>query len=311
MKLAVIGAGYWGAHLVRNFASLGVLDSICDLNSSRAAAIAFKYGARSASSYDEILYDDSIQAVVVATPAATHYSLARQALLAGKDVFVEKPMTLCTSHSSELINLAERDQRVLMVGHLLKYHPAVLKLKEIIDAGELGEIQYIYSNRLNLGKVRREENALWSFAPHDISVILYLLGDRVPLEVVATGGNYLQRNIADVTVSSMLFENGIRAHIFVSWLHPYKEQKLVVIGSRAMAAFDDLAPSDKLRVFSRNIEEKNGDFLVHQPVLRALPYRQSEPLREECTHFISCVRNRSTPLSDGYDGLRVSLVLER
>src|SRR5579863_1782102 len=244
MKLAVVGAGYWGINLVRVFHRLGVLGQICDF-SSRLEQLAVDYpDVRADASYQAVLDDPSLDAVVIATPAETHYELAKQALLAGKDVMVEKPMTLRCEETEDLIEMAESRRRILMVGHLLEYHPAVTRLQSLVEQGELGRIEYIYSNRLNLGKVRREENAFWSFAPHDISVILLLL-KRLPIQVTATGGTYLQPNIADVTVSTMLFDRGVRAHVFVSWLHPYKEQRLVVVGERGMAVFDDVCKTNK------------------------------------------------------------------
>jgi len=240
MQIAVIGAGHWGINLVRIYRQLGVLSKVCDFSAERLAQIAAQFpGLEIAGSIDSVLSDPAIDAVVIATPAETHYSIARQALLAGKDVYVEKPITLHCDEAEMLTNMAERLGRILMVGHLLEHHPAIIRLQELVEQGELGRLEYIYSNRLNLGKVRREENALWSFAPHDISVILLLL-KSMPIQVTATGGTYLQPNIADVTVSTMLFDRGVRAHLFVSWLHPYKEQKLVVVGERRMAVFDDV-----------------------------------------------------------------------
>jgi len=309
MKIAVTGTGYWGVNLARVFKELGVLECICDINEVRLAELAQKYGVRSTNSYESVLGDASIDAVVIATPAITHHELARKALLAGKDVFVEKPITLQAADCEELIGIADRGNRLLMVGHLLLYHPAVLALKRLVDAGGIGKPQYLYSNRLNLGKVRREENALWSFAPHDISVILSLLGDRLPVSVSTTGGNYIQPGVADVTVSHLLFENDVRAHIFVSWLHPFKVQQLVVVGSDAMAAFDDVA-ANKLSLYTKNIELKNGQYVVDRPQATPISFDPAEPLKAECQHFIDCVARRMVPRSDGWNGLRVLQVLE-
>ena len=308
MKLAVVGTGYWGVNLVRNFAELSTLACVCDIDFQKAKQISLKYGGRACFCLEEVLH--SVDAVVIATPAPTHHQLARQALLAGKDVFVEKPITLRCAECEDLIEIAERKRLVLMVGHLLLYHPAITRLREIVGSGKLGDIEYIYSNRLNFGKVRRQENALWSFAPHDISVILYLLDGELPLQVSAVGGTYLQPNIADVTVSHMLFDRGIRSHIFVSWLHPYKEQRLVVVGSKAIMAFDDLATGSKLQLFNKNISIKNGQFVTKKPVGTPVPYEEEEPLTAECRHFIHCIETRQNPLSDGRDGLRVLSVLE-
>jgi UDP-2-acetamido-3-amino-2,3-dideoxy-glucuronate N-acetyltransferase len=230
--------------------------------------------------------------------------------LAGKDVLVEKPLCLSIEEGKELVAIAREKQRILMVGHLLWYHPAVRKLKELIDEGELGRIQYIYSNRLNLGKIRREENILWSFAPHDISVILGLLGE-MPDAVTAQGGNYLHDKIADVTVSLLSFSSGVKAHIFVSWLHPYKEQKLIVVGDRQMAVFDDLESESKLVLYPHSIRWKN-----HQPVpdraeKRLVRLDLLEPLQAECLHFLECIKTRRSPRTDGVEGLRVLTVLQQ
>jgi UDP-2-acetamido-3-amino-2,3-dideoxy-glucuronate N-acetyltransferase len=310
MKLAVVGAGYWGANLIRVFHSLGVLDSICESNGARALELAALYpGVRVQLSINAILDDSSVGAVVIATPAVTHYALARQALRAGKDVFVEKPMTLRSGDTERLLGMAESSGRVLMVGHLLEFHPAILRLQELIGEGRLGRIEYIYSNRLNLGKVRREENALWSFAPHDISVVLLLL-NQMPIQVTAAGGTYLQPNVADVTVSTMLFGGGTRGHIFVSWLHPYKEQKLVIVGEKGMAVFDDVAKTDKLQLFDKRIDLVGGQFVVERPVGTPVEFPADEPLMAECRHFLECVKTRRTPRTDGYDAWRVLRVLE-
>jgi UDP-2-acetamido-3-amino-2,3-dideoxy-glucuronate N-acetyltransferase len=310
MKLAVIGAGYWGANLIRVFKQLGVLDRICESSARRVEEIAAIHSAVPVeSSYDAVLDNSAIDAVAIATPAESHYALARQALRAGKDVFVEKPMTLHSGETEELTALAEDSGRILMVGHLLEFHPAILRLAQLIDEGYLGRIEYIYSNRLNLGKVRREENALWSFAPHDISVILLLL-KQMPIQISATGGTYLQPNVADVTVSTMLFDRGTRAHLFVSWLHPYKEQKLVIVGEKRMAVFDDVRKTDKLQVFDKRIDLVDGQFVVERPVAQSIAFPADEPLSAECRHFVECVEQRKTPKTDGHDAWRVLRVLE-
>jgi UDP-2-acetamido-3-amino-2,3-dideoxy-glucuronate N-acetyltransferase len=245
----------------------------------------------------------------VAAPAEQHHALAGQALRAGKDVFVEKPLALRVADAEELIELARRRKRILMVGHILEYHPAVLKLKELVHGGELGEIHYLYSNRLNLGKVRKEENILWSFAPHDISVLLLLVG-AVPEWASTVGQHYLQHEVADVTMTCLGFPGKVRAHVFVSWLHPYKEQKLVVIGSRKMAVFDDVAKEGKLKIFDKGIEWKNGLPVTRQTAESTLFFPEIEPLREELAHFVECVRSRRSPRTDGDNGLRVLRVLD-
>jgi UDP-2-acetamido-3-amino-2,3-dideoxy-glucuronate N-acetyltransferase len=257
-----------------------------------------------------ILQDPGIQAVVVVTPAATHYSLAREALLADKDVFVEKPLCLEEHQAAELVALAAEKHRILMVGHLLRYHPALVRLLELVEAGELGRVYYIYSNRLNLGKIRHEENILWSFAPHDISVILTLAGET-PQSIVCRGGNYLNESIADVTISMLEFSSGLRAHIFVSWLHPYKDQRLIVVGDRKMAVFNDLAPlKEKLVLYPHEIEWRNHVPTPKKAMAMSVEIESSEPLRLECQHFLNCVISREQPLTNGEEGWRVLRVLK-
>lgn len=309
-SVAVIGCGYWGKNLVRNFSQLGVLKAVFDADSDRARQVVGSGETPIAPSVEAVLASD-VDAVVIATPAETHYQLVKQALEAGKDVFVEKPLCLTAMEGQELVKLAEDRKRILMVGHLLWYHPAILRLKELIDAGELGRLQYIYSNRLNLGKIRREENILWSFAPHDLSVIVGLVGE-MPSEVQAQGGNYLHQNIADVTVSLLAFPSGVKAHVFVSWLHPFKEQKLVVVGDRKMAVFDDMEePSRKLVLYPHSIDWKNQLPVPSKAEGQPQVLPVVEPLRAEAEHFLECVQARRRPRTDGAEGLRVLSVLER
>jgi len=310
-RVAVIGCGYWGKNLVRVFHELGSLAAVCDSSEQSLASCRTLYpDCPTVSSYEELLADPSIDAVAIATPAETHVSVAKAALNAGKDVFVEKPLALDVASGQQLIDLAKRKEAILMVGHLLWYHPAVLKLKECVHAGELGRIQYIYSNRLNLGKIRREENILWSFAPHDLSVILGLLGE-MPDYVMAQGGNYLHKQIADVTMSCFSFPSGKQAHIFVSWLHPFKEQKLVVVGEKKMAVFDDLEKENKLKLYPHTIEWKGQVPVVHKADAQNVPLESHEPLRAECEHFLECLRSRKSPRTDGEEALRVLTVMQK
>ena len=307
-NIAVIGFGYWGKNLVRNFHQLGALRAICDVDRSRAEATRSNYPDVDFYHHiDQCLTNDTIDAVVIASPAVTHHEVAKAALLAGKDVFVEKPLALNVSDGKELIDLAANQQRMLMVGHILQYHPAIHKLKELIHRGELGRIEYFYSNRLNIGKFRTEENILWSFAPHDVSVMLSLLNEK-PTAVVCQGGNYLNGNIADVTISQFTFANGARAHIFVSWLHPFKEQRLVVIGSEKMAVFDDTA-ENKLLVYPHEVKWIDRIPTAMKADAVVIPVADDEPLRLECQHFLDCITNRQRPLTDGHEGLRVLEVL--
>lgn len=310
IPVACVGSGYWGKNLARNFNSLGALRVICDSDPNRAQEIGSKFpGLTITGSFAQVLADPDIMGVAIATPAETHGRLVREALAAGKHVLVEKPLCLSVQEGEDLVALARQNQKVLMVGHLLWYHPAVLKLKELVSSGELGRIRYIYSNRLNLGRIRREENILWSFAPHDISVILGLLGE-MPESVQAQGGNYLHARIADVTVSLFSFPSGVKAHVYVSWLHPFKEQKLVVVGERKMAVFDDTEKEDKLVLYPHAIEWKD-----HLPVARKaegepVAHERTEPLREECSHFLRCVERGQVPRTDGEEALRVLRVLD-
>ncbi len=308
--VAVIGCGYWGKNLIRNYHGLGALKLICDKNEAALAEFGRQYaGVETCIALADVLTRKDIAGVVISSPAETHFSMAREALLAGKHVFVEKPLTLHGAESEELIALATERKKILMVGHLLQYHPVFRRLKQMASAGELGRINYIYSHRLNLGKIRREENILWSFAPHDISMILSLAEEQ-PESVITTGGNYLHQKIADVTTTLLEFPSGLRAHIFVSWLHPFKDQKLVVVGDRKMAVFDDTQPwNDKLLLYPHEIQWKN-----HMPVpTKAEPERvdipEEEPLRQECRHFLECLANGTEPITDGKEGLRVLNIL--
>lgn len=305
--IAVLGCGGWGRNIVRTLSKLNAVSAVVDPSEGgRAAAKELAPNAVVHESPEAVLSDPTIEAVMIATPAETHYAMARAAMEAGKHVFVEKPLTIDVGQARDLVRRSNEAGRVLMVGHLLEYHPAILKLKSMIDAGELGKIRYVISNRLNLGKIRTEENALWSFAPHDIAVILRLVGSS-PIEVVATGGAYVSANIADVTVTQLLFADGVRSHIFVSWLHPFKEQKLVVVGSKKMASFDDVAK--KLVVYDQRVDWQEGQPVPVKGEGVEVDYGSAEPLMEECQHFIDCVRAGRAPRTDGASGVRVLQVL--
>jgi UDP-2-acetamido-3-amino-2,3-dideoxy-glucuronate N-acetyltransferase len=308
-RVAVIGCGYWGRNLVRNYHELGALAAVADADAARAAEFAKTTGVPTLS-FEEILADSGIEALAIATPAALHARQAMDALAAGKDLFIEKPLALSVGDAEEVEARAEQAGRILMVGHLLQYHPAFLRLKELVDEGRLGRLQYVYSNRLNLGKIRREENVIWSFAPHDISMILALAGEA-PEDVETVAVCYLHKAVADVTTTHLSFGNGINAHVFVSWLHPFKEQKLVVVGDAGMAVFDDgQGWNEKLVVYPHRIDWLNGlprpAKAEGQPV--AVP--EGEPLKLECQHFLDCVASRERPRTDGAEGLRVLRVLE-
>lgn len=307
MSIAVVGCGYWGKNLVRNFNELGALQMICDATpNGRTLAQELAPTAQIVSDFQQVLMSD-VKGVAIATPAETHYSLVAQAIQAGKDVFVEKPLALTYEEGAHLVELAKQHQRMLAVGHVLEYHPAILKLRELVESDELGKVQYIYSNRLSLGKIRREENILWSFAPHDVAVILRLMGS-VPFQVVACGGNYIQPNIADVTITNMLFNNGVRAHIHVSWLHPFKEQRLVVIGSKKMASFDDVAK--KLVLYDQRVDVKEGEPIPVKGEGEEIAFAADEPLRLECQAFLDSIATRVPAITDGESGLDVLNVLQ-
>jgi predicted dehydrogenase len=317
VRVAVVGAGEWGKNHVRTFAQLrgARLVSVCDLDEARLARIRSQHpGVRTTGDYGEVVRDRSIEAVVIASWASKHYEQARSALEAGKHVLVEKPMTLSAAEAEELVQAARRAGRCLMVGHLLLYHPAVVKMKELVTSGEVGELFYLYSQRLNLGTVRRDENALWSFGPHDVAVALHLFGAE-PDVVTAKGEAYLQKGIADVVFVTLHFPRKKMAHIHLSWLDPHKIRRTTLVGSRKMVVFDDMEPTDKVRIYDKGVDVRPqydsyedylhlrfGDILI--PHIGA-----AEPLREECRHFLDRIRDGGPPLSDGAHGLQVVRVL--
>jgi len=311
--LALVGAGYWGKNLARNFQALGALHTLCD----RSAELLATYGAdfaavRKTGSFDDVLADPAVTKVAIAAPAVLHHRLAKAALLAGKDVYVEKPLCLDIAEAEELVALAGQHGRILMVGHLLQYHPCVTELQRLVGQGELGRVQYITSNRLNLGKIRQEENSLWSFAPHDISVILSLVGHQLPQQVRCTGESYLTPRVADTTLTTLRFADNVRAHVYVSWLNPFKEQKLTVVGSRGMVVFDDTKPwKEKLAMHRDYLTWSDGRVPTPnkaEAVMLVVP--EQEPLREECRHFLDCCRDRTSARTDGREGVRVLQVLK-
>ena len=308
--ISLAGLGYWGKNILRNLYNMGVINIACDSDKRIISERKKEFpDIDYTTSFEEILKNPGITAVVIATPAVTHYELVKKALLAGKNVLVEKPLALKVEEGEDLVELANKEKKILLVGHILQYHPAVIKLKELISVGEIGKVQYIYSNRLNIGKLRTEENILWSFAPHDISVMLMLLEDE-PMKISAFGGDYLNRGIYDTTLTAMEFKNGVKGHIFVSWLHPYKEQKLIVVGSRAMVVFDDMS-EEKLFFYPHKIAWMEGKIPVAQKAdYRVIPVEKGEPLKLEIMHFIECIKKEKTPKTDGAEGLRVLKILE-
>lgn len=309
-SIAHVGHGYWGRNLARNFHELGHLAAVVDPDAAAAQAAASAYDVR-ALSFEAVLDDDGIDAVSLASPATLHFAQAKAALEAGKHVYVEKPVALDIGEAQALCDLADANGRILMVGHLLQYHPVYVKLRRMVAAGELGRVLHIYSNRLSLGKFRTEENVLWSFAPHDISMILGLTGEE-PVAVSAQGTVAFTPGVADLVSAQMRFPSGARAHVLVSWVHPFKEQRLVVIGDRAMAVFEDSQPNweDKLLLYRHTIDRSGA---VPNPVkadAERVAVDKSEPLKEECRHFVESIQSGTAPRTDGREGLAVLRVLD-
>ena len=317
VRVAVVGAGEWGMNHVRTFAQLSdaQLVCVCDLDEGRLKHVRGHHpGVSTTTRYDDVVQDRSVEAVVIASFAAQHYGQARAALEAGKHVLVEKPMTLQADEAGDLVRLARRAGRCLMVGHLLLYHPAVVKMKELLTSGEIGELFYIYSQRLNLGRVRMDENALWSFGPHDVAVALHLFKAE-PEVVTAKGEAYLQKGIVDVVFVTLHFPQKRMAHIHLSWLDPHKTRRTTVVGSRKMIVFDDMEPTDKVRIYDKGVDVRPQsvsyeDYLHVRFGDVLIPHiGTAEPLRLECQHFLDCVRTGATPRSDGAHGLQVIRIL--
>jgi len=307
-NVALLGCGYWGKNLARNFHELRALSCVCDPSEAgRATASAIADGVQTTDQFETVFRDSEIDAVAIATPAPSHFELAARALMAGKDVFVEKPMTLHADEADQLQELAREQQRVLMVGHLMEYHPAVQHLREAITGGEFGEVRYLISNRLNFGIVRTAENAWWSLAPHDISVILRLMGG-LPESVTCHGGSFVTEGVNDLANAQLQFSAGRQARIGVSWLHPVKERKLFVIGSERSAIFDDTANS--LTLFDQQVNVNKGVPELNDQGAKSVVLPVDEPLQRECQHFLECVQTRATPLTDGASGAAVVRVLE-
>jgi len=307
-NIAVVGCGHWGRNLVRNFAELGALGAVCDPNSELAQNYAKQYTVNNFS-FTEVLNDPSTNGVVLAVPAPLHASMAIEVMNAGKHVYVEKPLAMNRMEAEAMIVSAKENDVQLMVGHLLQYHPVFMAVRGLVESGELGSLRYVYSNRLSFGKVRSEEDVIWSFAPHDISMILSLTGQEP--EVVRTqSSSILQPNIADTATVHMEFKSDLKAHVSVSWLHPYKEQKLVVVGKDAMAVFDDTKPwAEKLALYRHVVQTTDGLPRLEKAEVEYREVPQSEPLRNECQHFLDVVRENIAPLTDGDEGLSVLKVL--
>jgi UDP-2-acetamido-3-amino-2,3-dideoxy-glucuronate N-acetyltransferase len=309
LSVAVIGCGYWGKNLVRDFHSLGALAAVSDCHAETAEKIAARYDVP-AREVEEILADEAIKGVVIAVPAEYHAALALKSFVAGKHVYVEKPISLRIEDAERMIEAAGTAGRILMVGHLLQYHPVFMKLKEMVAGGLLGGVRYIYSRRLSLGKLRTAENVLWSFAPHDISMILTLAGEE-PCEVQGIAANYLQDNISDFASVHLSFPNGVRAHIETSWLNPFKEHRLVVVGEKGMAEFCDSEPewNNKLKLYRHEAYISHGVPWVRRAEPDLIEVEPDHPLVNECRHFLHFMANNKTPFTDGHEALAVLKVL--
>ena len=316
VRVGVVGLGYWGPNLARNFDQLpeAELRWICDQSDEARARLRPQFpGVRESASLDDLLDDPDLDAVVIATHVPSHPDLAVRVLEAGKHCFVEKPLAQSVAEAERVLSAASAAERTLMVGHLLEYHPGVDKLKSVADSGDLGDIHYIYSNRLNLGKLRADENALWSLGAHDVSVVLRLAGDEEPSEIQAWGESYMRRGIEDVVFCYLRFPSGLAAHLHLSWLDPHKERRFTVVGSKRMATFDDMEVEQKVTIYDKGFDqsfESFGEYIQRSGDVWSPRISNEEPLRIECRHFVECVRDGVRPRSDGESGLRVVRVLE-
>jgi len=315
VRVGVVGLGYWGPNLARNFHGLPgcELTWICDDSAERLEQVGARLpGARRTTSLDELLAAEDVDAVAIATPVPTHAELARRVLAAGKHCFVEKPLAQSVEDAQAVVDAAAEAGRTLMVGHLLEYHPGLERLRELVEGGELGDVRYIYGNRLNLGKLRSEENALWSLGAHDVSVVLRLAGEE-PEECHAFGESYMHPGVEDVVFCFMRFPSGLVAHLHLSWLDPHKERRFTVVGARRMATFDDMALEQKLTVYDKGFDqsfEGYGEYIARSGDVWSPQTSNEEPLRIECTHFVECLRDGRPVRSDGAAGVRVVRVLE-
>jgi predicted dehydrogenase len=316
IKLGVAGLGYWGPNLARNFAAIAgcELTWLCDASEEARGRMQAAFPtARATANLDDLLGDPELDAVALATPVPTHAELAMKVAQAGKHCFVEKPLATTAADAELAVAAAGKADRILMVGHLLEYHPAVDSLKQLVDAGELGSLYYLYGNRLNLGKLRADENALWSLGAHDVSVMLHLIGEE-PEECSAHGESYVREGVQDVVFCYLRFPSGIVAHLHLSWLDPHKERRLTVVGAKRMATFDDMQIEGKLTVYDKGFDEDArswGEYITRSGESFSPRIANVEPLRVECEHFIDCIRTGATPRSDGHNGLRVVRVLEQ
>jgi len=307
-KVCVVGAGYWGKNHIKTLNELGFLNGIVESNPRLLESISVDYPSVPCFKDISLALNEDYDGFTIATPAESHYEIAKMVIMSGKHVLIEKPMTLSVIHSEELVALSDKFQVNLMVGHVLLFHPAINKIKELIDKGDIGELQYMYSNRLNLGKVRTEENVFWSLAPHDIAIFQYLTGS-VPKNIKAKGSTFLQKGIPDSTMTTLEYENGIEAHIFVSWLHPFKEHRLVVIGSEAMISFEDSLDGKPLKLYSKKIDLLSGIPEKIDGPVNWIPYQQKMPLTAELEYFINHLNGEKLNIANGAQGLEVVKIL--
>jgi predicted dehydrogenase len=315
VSIGVLGLGYWGPNLARNFAALpdAEVTWLCDgdpaaLERQRSAHPA----AKLTGDFDQLLADPTLDAVVIAAPVPAHAELALKSLAAGKHVFIEKPIGSTLAEAEQVAEAAAASDRIVMVDHLLEYHPAVIKLRQLIADGELGDIRYVYSTRLNLGKLRTDENALWSLGPHDVSVALSLI-DQEPHDISAHGESYMNPGVEDVVFGYLRFPTGVAAHIHLSWLDPHKERRITVVGSKRMATFDDMSIEGKLTIYDKGFDENYesyGEYLARSGDVTMPQISNEEPLRIVCRHFVECIQTGQTPLTDAASGLRTVRVLE-
>jgi predicted dehydrogenase len=316
VRVGVVGLGYWGPNIARNLATIDGCDVrwLCDGDPHALEKLASSFAdVRTTTKLDELLADGELDAVALATPVPTHAELAIAVARAGKHCFVEKPLATSAADAEAAVGAAADARRILMVGHLLEYHPAVVRLRALVDGDELGPLRYVYGNRLNLGKLRADENALWSLGAHDVSVVLHLIGEE-PDECLAHGASYVRPGIQDVVFCYLRFPSGIVAHLHLSWLDPHKERRLTVVGARRMATFDDMVVEGKLAVYDKGFDEDArswGEYITRSGDIFSPQIGNAEPLRLECEHFVQCIRDGATPRSDGHSGLRVVRVLER
>lgn len=309
-KVAVIGCGLWGRNLVRNYYNLGALATFVEADRNTAATLENQFNVKP-QDLTEVLQNPRIHAVAVAVPTAQHYLVAKQALMAGKHLFIEKPVTMALEQTIELIKLAEERKVVFMTGHLPRYHPAFIRMQEMVSNGDIGSLKYVYSNRLNLGRIRSDENCLWDLAPHDISMILALVGEQA-LEVHTQGSSGLHSQVVDTALVSLQFNNGVKGHIFNSWLHPFKEHRLVAVGDKGMLVFDDAQPwESKLQLFRHDIDITSDlKFQTHPKEAQNVFIEPDEPLKMECEHFLTCIENKEAPLTGPKEALRVMTLME-